>query len=164
MADDAPVVAEGVGMQTRIRAVVLLFTLAGLSTVSACSHKTAAVEKVRADNVFEIIWVTSHESLLVDHPITGYEDFKGTRFIPPVDPVTRQRYEFHRVGNKVTVCAVFDEATPDFNGKEKIVFGDPMVHSFGTWSHGPGRQCISQDVWHPAGQPEGNLSLNKKDC
>ncbi|WP_250624827.1 hypothetical protein [Pinirhizobacter soli] len=164
MANEAFVVQKLVGMRTRTRAVVLLVTMVGLATAYGCHPKTPAAEKVRADNVFEIIWVTSHEALLVVRPITGYEDFKGTKFIPPVDPVTGQRYEFHREGNKVTVCAVFDEATPDFNGKEKIRFGDPMVHSFGTWSHGPGRQCISQDVWHPAGQSGGNLSLNKQDC
>ena len=56
-------------------------------------------------------------------------------------------YEYRATGDVVAVCAQFDSASPDWVGKtNEAKYGDPVTHSFGTWTHGPGRHCLTRNV------------------
>jgi len=77
----------------------------------------------------------------------SYLDLAKHSFGTPVDPVLRKPYEYAHAGTAVTVCATFDEPSPGWNGvTNAAVYGDPVVHEFGSWTHGPGRQCLTRDI------------------
>ena len=78
----------------------------------------------------------------------------------PVDPTTSLPYFYEALGrDSFRLCAVFSSASgsdvtqgEDFYWASKngiasgVRYGDPVVHGFGSWTHGPGRQCLDRSV------------------
>jgi hypothetical protein len=147
MANEKLVVAALAGMSTRTLVGGVLVALAGFLSVPGCGPKTPSADKVREDNVFEIIWGVRNTRGAFNEVPANYLDLAKRHFGAPLDPVRHQPYEYRATGDVVVVCAQFDSASPGWDGKTNAAkYGDPVTHSFGTWTHGPGRQCLTRNV------------------
>jgi hypothetical protein len=147
MVGDAPVVPGLVGKGTRTLGFGLLVTLTGVLSIAGCGPRASSPDKVREDNVLEIIWGVRNTRGAFNELPTNYLDLTRRHFRAPLDPVRHQPYEYRVAGDEVTLCAVFDAASPNWDGKtNEAKYGDPVTHSFGTWVHGPGRQCLTRNV------------------
>ena len=122
--------------------------LAGM--VVGCHADDRKADEAREVNVIEIVDAAKDMQPVYGITLDGYEDFLKAGYNPPKDPVTGKRYEYRRKDQIVTVCTDFDFPSVDFNGTSKVVYGDPVVHGFGTWTHGGGHQCLTRDVTPPA--------------
>lgn len=75
----------------------------------------------------------------------------------PADPVTSSPYFYEALGpDTFRLCAIFfsasnnaDAGSPNFlpsNARQEsgVLYGDPVTHSYGSWAHGAGRQCLDR--------------------
>jgi hypothetical protein len=117
------------------------------ATMAGCHKTTPVADRTRESDVLEIIWGLRNVNSIYREIPESYLDLQKRNFRAPVDPVLRNPYEYVHSGAKVTVCANFDEASPGWDGATNAaVYGDPVVHGFGSWQHGPGRQCLTRDI------------------
>ena len=80
-------------------------------------------------------WVNIHWVRGGSLPSSVEQAMSGTPV--PVDPATRQPYEYRVTGAKTyELCAVFDRPT----------LGEPWPPDQGTWRHGTGRQCLPREA------------------
>lgn len=134
-----------------------ILMLAVLCTVPACHSHTSSPDAVRETDVLEVIWSVRVERGTYGDLPANYLDLRKKGFSVSLDPVRHTPYDFQVGGDVITVCATFDEASKDWDGStNKAFYGDPVTHSFGTWTHGPGRQCLTKDV---APKPEHDPRL-----
>lgn len=55
------------------------------------------------------------------------------------------------------LCTEFSKASASFDDVGAVVrYGDPVVHGYGAWIHGPGTQCIARSVLHPNAKRASN--------
>ena len=142
---------------TALRSFVILVVLC---TVQACHSNATSPDAVRETNVLEIIWSVQVERGTYGDLPTIYLDLQKKGFSAPLDPVRHTPYDYQVAGDVITVCTTFDEASKGWDGMtNKAFYGDPVTHSFGTWTHGPGRQCLTKDV---APKPEHDPRLRNK--
>lgn|SRR5579885_290547 len=66
----------------------------------------------------------------------------------PRDPKNGRPYEYRRMSKKVfQLCATFSKQSKEFaTVGSRVMYGDPITHGYGTWSHGKGHQCIDRTV------------------
>jgi hypothetical protein len=139
---DARLKGRGVDKIGWYAAAILL----AASTV-ACHTNTPTSDRTREGDVLEIIWGLRNVNGIYGEIPAAYLDLAKRGFGAPVDPVVRKPYEYTHTGTIVTVCANFDKASPGWNGlSNAAAYGDPVVHGFGSWTHGPGRQCLTKDI------------------
>ncbi|QWT20485.1 hypothetical protein KPL74_00390 [Bacillus sp. NP157] len=115
--------------------------------IVGCHPPSPTPDRTRESDVLEIIWGLRQVRAMYGEIPETYATLEKHGLRAPVDPVRRDSYEYARVGSSVTVCARFDEASPGWDGKaNRALYGDPVVHGFGSWIHGIGRQCLTDDV------------------
>lgn len=119
-----------------------------LAASTAGCHATApASDRTREAHVLEIIWGLRNVNGIYGDIPDNYLDLAKRGFSAPLDPVRRKPYAYTHTGDVVTVCANFEAASPGWDGSTNAaVYGDPVVHGFGSWSHGPGRRCLTRDI------------------
>jgi len=118
--------------------------LAGIGL--ACCAESRTADDIRVVNVLEILDAARNMQPIYQIKIDSYEDFIRAGYQPPKDPITAKPYEYRRKDDLVTVCTNFDAPSADFKGAPKVVYGDPVVHGYGVWTHGGGHQCLTRDV------------------
>lgn len=117
------------------------------ASVAGCHSATPTSDRTRESHVLEIIWGLRNVKAVYGDVPANYLDLTRYGFKAPLDPVRRKPYRYTQTGNTVTVCANFEDASPGWDGSTNAaVYGDPVVHGFGSWSHGPGRRCLTRDI------------------
>ncbi|MEK7461739.1 MAG: DUF5671 domain-containing protein [Patescibacteria group bacterium] len=69
-------------------------------------------------------------------------------FVVPVDPQTRDSYEYKKTGNLAfNLCAEFNKISQDVSGSAtRVVYPEPMGKSGESWQHEAGRQCFTRTI------------------
>jgi len=140
------------------REFLVIFLVATTSLpIAGCGPAGDPPDHTREMNVLEIIWSARVERGTYGDLPANYLDLKKKGFSTPLDPVRHTLYDYQVAGDVVTVCTGFDKASKDWDGTtNKAFYGDPVTHSFGTWTHGPGRQCLTNNV-APSPEPDPRL-------
>lgn len=115
-----------------------------------CSTKDlSTADKLRVEDALKISWQLAIYKLQTHRlPQMLNEMEVSGEWREPTDPVTFKRYEYRVLnGSRYELCIVFDRASErGEGGSPGIKYGDPITHSYGSWVHGSGRQCVQRTL------------------
>lgn len=122
-----------------------------------CYERKVDYDTQRERQTLEIAWRImnfdhAHHHLPAD--LSALSD--GPSGDAPNDPKTGRQYEYAIRGKHTyELCAVFSTTTRDHLGRtNRVLYGDPMTHGYGSWFHGSGRQCMvdTLPIWKVYGR------------
>lgn len=143
------VVVSGGSHVRNLSVVAVLVAFGAFLYFIYLAHRDEVMDALRVHNVLEISWrVAMYDYTNKTVPAALSELEEKTYGRTPIDPVTGVPYEYYRHGpHTYEICAVFSRAAEDDAGRINVVsYGDPVVHGYGTWSHGSGRQCLTRSI------------------
>lgn len=128
--------------------VTTILIIASMS--AACSKEDSlAADKHRAEDALKISWQLAMYKLQTHRLPQALKEMEGSdEWKAPADPVTLKPYEYKMLdAQRYELCVVFDRASDKGEGGAPgIKYGDPVTHSYGSWVHGAGRQCVQRTL------------------
>jgi len=113
----------------------------------------------RVHDVLSLSWRVVFYAQTMGHLPSSISEVKEDAWKVPVDPATSSPYFYEVLGrDSFRLCAVFSSAwkrdeihgedflPPNCHALGAVCYGDPVVHSYGSWQHGIGRQCLDRRV------------------
>jgi hypothetical protein len=127
--------------------MLVILVLAGF--YFANEQKQHTLDEQRAHDVLSLSWrIVEYDHIIGVLPTSLEKVAENDKEEIPRDPEDGQPYEYKRIGKKTfRLCAVFSRQSNNFpTVGSRALYGDPITHGYGTWSHGQGRQCIDRTV------------------
>lgn len=117
---------------------------------SACSKNySSADDETRVKDALKISYYLSLYKLQTHQFPQSLKEIEPTgKWKIPNDPVSQKPYDYKMIdANSYELCVVFDKANePRGDEPRGISYGDPIVHSYGSWVHDAGRQCVRRTL------------------
>jgi hypothetical protein len=148
-------------LSASLLAAIALMAMIGVA-LSQCGTRKAAplsADDQRVHDVLSLSWRVVFYAQTMGHLPSSLSEVKEDAWKVPVDPATSSPYFYEVLGrDSFRLCAVFSSTSkrdeihgedflpPNCHALGAVCYEDPVVHTYGSWQHSIGRQCLDRRV------------------